>query len=164
MYVSTITMLSILQDIAFLSQIQCGLRHQTFSLTLTIGHHDPVVIGVKYTPLASNFWPKCAGGYAWLDPIDSSHLVSKIANPEDDDFQHMPAEEPMYYPKLSSFKKGSNIPQILISQEQLNDLRYPMPKGMTLLGFKKLSWLQNEWLYKESQWVYPGICIELLAL
>ena len=149
--------IDILQDMAFLSQIQCGLRHQTFSLTMTIGNRDPVVIGVKYTPLAANFWPKCASGFTWLDPVDSSFLVSKIANPDDDDVQHTPVDEPMYYPKLSSFKKGSNVPQISISQEQLSDLRYPMPRGMTLLGFKKSRWLQNEWLHKESQWLYPGI-------
>lgn len=138
------------------------MKHNSFSIPWhikTLG-----CVQMRCSSIVSPAWPKCVGSSTWLDPTDSSLLVSKLFEDVGDapSLQEMgadPEQEP-YYPKQTS-KKGSPVAQIFVTKDDLSALRFPIPvKCLFLVGFKDFSWLKETWQMKDMQFLRPGTTTE----
>lgn len=146
-----------MQDGFHLVSLKGKMKHNSISLDWCMG--DFGTMPMKCFCFTSPAWPKCVGPTTWLDARDSSLLINKISEDMPVDIASMlsmPEEELPYYPKPVG-KKQTTVPRISIPKEDVLNLRFPLTKGIFLVGFKPLSWIQESWQLRESYFMRPGM-------
>jgi hypothetical protein len=143
-----------------MAQFRGTPRHASFSVPWRMGSY--CCVNMRFTSLTTSAWPRCMGSSKWVDASDSSWLMPKCV-PEvaeglqatdgmesDDD----PSRQP-YYPKLVG-KKCSSVAPVVLSEDIVSSLRFPVPtKCIFLIGFKPRTWLDVSWQIRDAYFIHP---------
>lgn len=151
-----------MQDGFYLTSLKGRMKHNSITLDWSMG--DLGTMQMKCFCFTSPAWPKCVGPTTWLDAKDSSLLINKVS--EDvpgvvSGMLSLSEEELPYYPKQVG-KKQAPVPRISIPKEDVLNLRFPLPKGMFLIGFKPRNWIRDSWQIREPYFMRPGTATECL--
>lgn len=119
----------------------------------TLGPGGPT-IGVKLFATSQSAWPGSKGSLSYVHSMDATPLV-KVTTTLDmgTGIPLEKGQEPRrYYPKSD---KEVRLPKVYASIEEIKQLKSPVSKGMSLLGFKPRAALQTWHQLRAATFCYP---------
>jgi len=122
-------------------------------LRWSLGTGGPA-IGVKLYSMLQSSWPAAKGSIIWLDGRSKKTVLSSRGLVEKSTGAVL-AEENFQFSYPKAVAEGMRFPSVLATTQEVKEVKYPLPRGMTLLGTKPLSWLKPWHQLRESTFAYP---------
>ena len=147
-----------ISDLSAVVRMKAYRKRAITRINWSLGNGGPT-IGVKLFATSQSAWPGAKGATEYVHSMDTAPLV-KVSTTLDMG-TGIPLEKGQvprrYYPKYNNATKVARLPgkTIYATVEEIKQLKSPITKGMSLLGFKPRSDLESWHQWRAATFCYP---------